>query len=180
MSLSVVAQSIIDRLAPLRGVELIVRRQPNRLRSQGVIKGNGLLTLSVDSITGLASENDLTGMRQATNIVWLLRGQLRNVREQDGMDNLFDWLTEQLIGWTAFGASGPASLATFTPQRPLEDYWPIEFRFNVPLFLVGSHTFPLDNVPEAEGANLLEAVFEPTEITDRWGVYSDTTEVNPC
>ena len=52
----------------------------------------------------------------------------------------------------------------------------------MPAVLIGGSCDGLliDEVPEADGANLLEAVFEAVEVSDRWGVYSDTTEVNPC
>lgn len=182
-TLGTIAQSIIDRLAPLQGVGLVVRRQPNALRSQGVVTGNGVLTLTLESITGVATDRDLAGVKQSTTQVWLLNGKLRNVREQDGLENLYDWLMEQLFGWTPSGASGPITLGTFTPQPPMEDYWPVEMRLNVPSVLVGAadcESLLIDEVPEAEGASLLEAIFEAVEITDQWGVYSDTTEVNPC
>ena len=181
-TLGTTAQSIIDRLTPLRAVGLVVRRQPNKLRAQGIVTGNGVLTLSLESVTGGATDRDLTGVKQLTTQVWLLSGKLRNVRQQDGLENLYDWLTEQLFGWTPNGASGPITLGTFTPQPPLEDYWPVELRLTVPAVLIGGSCDGLliDEVPEADGANLLEAVFEAVEVSDRWGVYSDTAEINPC
>lgn len=180
-TLSTIAQSIIDQLAPLQNVGLTVRRQPNRLRSQGAVTGNGVITLSLESVTGGTAERDLSGAKQSTIQVWLLRGTLRNLREQDGLNNLYDWLTENLFGWTPDGASGPITLGTFTPQPPTEDYYIVEMRLNVPAVLIQANdTFALDVVPEANGANLLEAIFEVAEVKDQWGVYSDTTEVNPC
>ena len=181
-SLGTISQSIIDRLAPLRGVGLVVRRKPNKSRTQGVVTGNGVLTLSLESATGGDTERDLTGVKQSTAQVWLLDGKLRNVREQDGLENLFDWLIERLFGWTPNGASGPITLGTFTPQPPLDDYWPVEMRLNVPAVLIGGacEGLVIDEVPEADGANLVEGIFEVVEVSDRWGVNSDTTEVNPC
>lgn len=181
-SLNTIAQSLVDRLAPLRDVGLTVRRTPNRIRQQGVISGNGLLTISLDSITGGATNEELAGVRQMAPQVWLLSGLLRNVRQQDGVNNFYDYLTERLFGWVPQGASGPVSLTSFSTQPPTEDYLVVEMRVSIPAILVAnvSNSLLIDEVPEANGSNLLEAIFVPTEITDRWGVYSDTSEVNPC
>ena len=183
-TLGTIAHSIIDRLTPLQAVGLIVRRQPNRLKTQGVITRNGVLTLSLESITGNDAGRDLIGIKQEAIQVWLLSGKLRNVREQDGLENLYDWLMGQLFGWIPAGASGPIALGTFTPQQPMEDYWPVELRINVPSILIGEACDGLliDEVPEADGANFLEGIFEVVEVRDRWDVnvdYVDASTIPP-
>ena len=183
-TLGTIAHSIIARLTPLQAVGLIVRRQPNRLKTQGVITRNGVLTLSLESITGNDAGRDLIGIKQEAIQVWLLSGKLRNVREQDGLENLYDWLMGQLFGWIPAGASGPIALGTFTPQQPMEDYWPVELRINVPSILIGEACDGLliDEVPEADGANFLEGIFEVVEVRDRWDVnvdYVDASTIPP-
>ncbi|MEO1399672.1 MAG: hypothetical protein AAFV72_00270 [Cyanobacteria bacterium J06635_1] len=173
-TLSQIAQSIIDRLAPLQDVGLIVRRQPNTLKAQGITGENGIITLSLESVTGAATDRTLAGARQAAPMVWLLSMRLRNVRGEDGIENLYDWLTGQLFGWTPIGAAGPITLSSFTPQPPVEDYWPVQMRLNIPgLLLSEDETIGPDEAADAAaGATLLEAIFSPIEITDRWGVNS--------
>ena len=80
-TLGTTAQSIIDRLTPLRAVGLVVRRQPNKLRAQGIVTGNGVLTLSLESVTGGATDRDLTGVKQLTTQVGVLSCYLRNLRQ---------------------------------------------------------------------------------------------------
>ncbi|MEM1240849.1 MAG: hypothetical protein AAGI45_13495 [Cyanobacteria bacterium P01_H01_bin.26] len=180
MSLGVIAQSIVDRISELRGVGLTVRRSPNRRRQQGVVTGNGLLTVELDEVTGGAADQELAGTKQEAPQVWLLTGLLRNVREQDGVDNLFDYLTSKLFGWVPAGASGPITLVSFSQEPPVEDYLLVEMRLRVPFTLVADtgHSLLIDEVPEAQGAKLIESIFITTKISDRWGVNSDTTEVD--
>lgn len=161
------AQSIVDRLAPLRSAELVVRRPANSQRQQGASGTNGVATLVLENVTGLPAGQGMGGTTQNASANWLLRCQLKNLQSAESVEHFFDWVTEHLFGWTPTGGTSPITLGSFTPGTPIDEYWPLEIRFSTMMLLI-NETFEEPGEVDAGGANLLDLVFCAT-VEDRWG-----------
>lgn len=152
MNPAIVEQAIVNRLAPLRSVDLMVRALPNKTNEYGEINGNGQITVIWLKDTGeLPLAMGL--LQQRVETLWKLDIRLRNLRDATGAWQVMRAIAGYLMGWKPPGCNRMYLKTREFLGESEKGLWVFEVVF-------AAQTVLVEALPDEEGTLLQTITFE--------------------
>lgn len=143
---------------------LLCRDSANTPGVAGQVARNGVLAVYFLSDTAFTVEKSLGGISQQYQTNFVIRGRLRNLKNDNGVRVVRDFLYQSIIGVVLPGYKDQTFAVSFVTEPPEKNEWPFLFTFAAHALIVATDcSDPLfvddiDDVKIAAGEQILNGL----------------------